>query len=377
MLKKLFLLIVLIIQLFGINTTSVEWTKVGGASSYDTGYGITTDINGNIFVTGLSYYSNLDGLTTYSYSDIFITKYSNNGTKLWTKLLGGSSDDRGQGIITDINGNVFVTGFTYSNLDGNTNSGNSDIFITKYSNNGTKLWTKLLGGSSDDRGHGITINENENISITGYSKSNLNKNIKSFNYDIFVIKLKKTSLSELTSTTSLYLNKGWNLVSLPTNKSISQTEFKSIFKNSSNIWKFSKGVWSHYLNNISAQKQTTNNKFNLIQSLNKEEGFWIYNNISQNIRFSGKPYKLYLNNLSNGWNLVGTGKDINTSEIYKLNNKITFIWIYKNNSWFVSSNNNKIIKNFIDNGFNSFSTIKQGRGIWILKKGINKSYSKS
>ena len=74
----------------------------------------------------------LDGNTYYGHYDIFLIKYNSSGTKQWTKQLGTSSDDRGNSVTTDSSGNIFVTGFTRGGLDGNTNSGNFDIFLVKY-----------------------------------------------------------------------------------------------------------------------------------------------------------------------------------------------------------------------------------------------------
>jgi len=45
-----------------------------------------------------------------------------------------------------------VTGNTSGDLDGNTNSGESDIILVKYDSSGTKQWTKQLGTSDFDSG---------------------------------------------------------------------------------------------------------------------------------------------------------------------------------------------------------------------------------
>ena len=67
--------------------------------------------------------------------------------KKWTRIkqLGTSFIDNGEGITTDSSGNIYVTGNTYGGLDGNSNSGESDIFLVKYNSSGTKQWTKQLG----------------------------------------------------------------------------------------------------------------------------------------------------------------------------------------------------------------------------------------
>ena len=71
-----------------------------------------------------------------------------------TKQLGTSSKDYGTSVTTDSSGNIYVTGYTEGGLDGNTNSGESDIFLVKYNSSGAKQWTKQLGTTSIDTGHG-------------------------------------------------------------------------------------------------------------------------------------------------------------------------------------------------------------------------------
>ena len=58
--------------------------------------------------------------------------------KQWTKLLGTSGFDYVRDVTTDSSGNIYVTGETEGGLDGNTSSGESDIFLVKYNSSGTK-----------------------------------------------------------------------------------------------------------------------------------------------------------------------------------------------------------------------------------------------
>ena len=74
----------------------------------------------------------LDGNIYSGWDDMFLMKYNSSGTKQWTKQMGTSSDDWGNSVTTDSSGNIFVTGFTEGGLDGNTNSGDEDIFLMKY-----------------------------------------------------------------------------------------------------------------------------------------------------------------------------------------------------------------------------------------------------
>jgi len=58
--------------------------------------------------------------------------------KQWTKQLGTSKDDRGFGVTTDSSDNIYVSGSTSGELDGNTHFGDRDIFLVKFSSSGTK-----------------------------------------------------------------------------------------------------------------------------------------------------------------------------------------------------------------------------------------------
>jgi len=148
------------------NTTTSPWTtKQLGTTSRDIGIGVTTDSSGNIYVTGYTG-GGLDGNTSSGNDDIFLVKYNSSGTKQWTKQLGTSSGDYGNDVTTDSSDNIYVTGYTEGGLDGNTNSGNLDIFLVKYNSSGTKQWTKQLGTSSREWGRGVTTDSSGNIYVT-------------------------------------------------------------------------------------------------------------------------------------------------------------------------------------------------------------------
>ena len=135
-------------------TPVVEWIRQLGTTSFDSGNGVSVDNNGNAYVTGYTGGS-LDGNSAMGAGDIFLTKYDTSGTKLWTEQLGSARDDWSYDVSVDSNGNAYITGSTLGSLDGNTNAGSYDMFLTKYDTNGTKLWTEQLGSTSWDEGHGV------------------------------------------------------------------------------------------------------------------------------------------------------------------------------------------------------------------------------
>jgi len=122
------------------------WAKGAGENDAEIANGITTDANGNAYVTGTFNSSSISfGTNTLTktgstyYSDIFVVKYDSIGNALWAKGVGGTDSETGFGIATDANGNVFVTGYFYSP--------SITFGTTTLTNTGGSLFVTKLGGS--------------------------------------------------------------------------------------------------------------------------------------------------------------------------------------------------------------------------------------
>jgi hypothetical protein len=165
--------------------------KLLGTAPGEYGYGIAVDATGNVYVTGYTY-GNLDGQTNAGNSDIFIAKYDTKGTRQWVKLLGTTGHEEGYGIAADSTGNIYITGYTNGNLDGQINAGGADIFIAKYDTKGTKQWVKLLGTEGHEEGYGIVVDSTGNIHVAGHTNGNPNGQINAGEYDIVLARYDRT-----------------------------------------------------------------------------------------------------------------------------------------------------------------------------------------
>jgi hypothetical protein len=98
------------------------------------------------------------------------------GTTIRPGAGGGAA--AGTGVAYDASGNVYFCGYfsgsvniysTGQTLFGSlTSNGSNDIFVVKYNSLGVVQWTKKIGGSSDDKANGISIDPaSANYYITG------------------------------------------------------------------------------------------------------------------------------------------------------------------------------------------------------------------
>ncbi len=168
------------------NNGNVVWVNRAGGEDFDFGYSIALDNSNNVYITGgygsvaINFGSDtLVNVTTtlgVGNTDVFVTKYDNNGNVLWARTAGGDSNDDGFGISTDNNGNVFVTGasgctpITFGSITLPA-PGVGDIFIAKYDGNGNVIWAKGVGGPASDFSNSIKTDAVGNSYITGYFES--------------------------------------------------------------------------------------------------------------------------------------------------------------------------------------------------------------
>jgi hypothetical protein len=158
------------------------WANVMGGTSVDFGRSITTDVNGNVYLTGrFNGTADFDpgvgilNLTSNGSDDIFIQKFDGNGNFLWVNTIGGGGADDAWSITTDPNGNVYTIGEFRGTVDFDpgagiinlTSNGGSDIFIQKLDGSGNLLWVKAMGGTSVDVGRSITADSAGNLYTTG------------------------------------------------------------------------------------------------------------------------------------------------------------------------------------------------------------------
>lgn len=150
------------------------------------------DGDGYIYITGKTGYSSYVsfgpflGTATFHYFDAFIAKYDSDGTQKWLKNLNTSGTDYGLGVTTDLEGKIYLIGRSMMNLHlTETNT----AFYAKYDSNGTQEWIKQINTNLytdinqtyvSTTGRGIATDTDGNIYIVGEVWNVYDRKNKSF-----------------------------------------------------------------------------------------------------------------------------------------------------------------------------------------------------
>jgi hypothetical protein len=172
--KKITIMTVLLICA-AMSAQDFQWAANGGGINEDKGLGIAVDGLGNTFVTGFFRSTAAFGDYTFASAgveDIFLTKYDPAGNVLWAKRFGGPSNDIGNAVTVDADGNCYFTGsykgpvaFGSFTLQPSSIQ-DYEVFVVKTDPSGNVIWAKKGGGIDWDEGRGISVSGN-NLYVTG------------------------------------------------------------------------------------------------------------------------------------------------------------------------------------------------------------------
>src|SRR6185369_6676346 len=154
-------------------------SKRFGSTADDLAKSVAIDPFGNVLLTG-TFRGNVsfggatltsDGTFQSPYypggPDVFIAKFDNNGSPIWSKNFTNTSGDEGYSIASDANGNIFLTGYYQGTIDFGggilLQNGGSDIYLAKFSSAGVHLWSKHFGGTAADSGQALAVDSSGNV----------------------------------------------------------------------------------------------------------------------------------------------------------------------------------------------------------------------
>lgn len=134
---------------------------------------------GGYFTDTLIYESNRANGNSTVFEDIILMKINKDGNLLWMRVAGGTTEDRCNGLTSDIFGNIYLTGYITLNANFDSSGlglkdatpllskGGYDMLVAKYNKNGTLQWKKSNGNVGNDIGYGAYTYENI-VLFSGY-----------------------------------------------------------------------------------------------------------------------------------------------------------------------------------------------------------------
>lgn len=157
-----------------------QWgTYYGGSAGEDT-QSCSFDLNGNVFLSGMTEsISNISTPGSHQSiygggQDAFLVKFNSQGNRQWGTYYGGGNYEKAWCCTTDLEGNIFLSGASLSQNNISTpgayqeeNHGSFDSFLVKFTTNGNREWGTYQGGSDVDEGMGVTIDMAGNIFLAG------------------------------------------------------------------------------------------------------------------------------------------------------------------------------------------------------------------
>ena len=185
-----------------LNSNGVsQWIKSYGGTGYDSGYSLLVNSQNEIYLLGRLFSPTVAignvQVTSANGTEILLAKIGDNGNTVWANLSGGNQGDNATDFKLDADGNVYITGFTYSSSFETggltlTPSGLSNMFVIKMIPAGTSEWATMVPGNDGTEARAIAVDSDEiyiagrfnnTLSLGNTTLSNIN------NTGMFVAKL--------------------------------------------------------------------------------------------------------------------------------------------------------------------------------------------
>jgi hypothetical protein len=158
------------------------WSTYFTGNNYDYLYSVSADSENYIYAAGSSSSNNI--ATSGAFNSVFqgeidgiITKFDENGNRLWSTFLGGNNQDNINKIITKSEEGFIVCGQTrssdfYTSISSYQEfyCGEWDGFISFFNSDGTNVWSTYLGGESDDFAYSLDV-YNDVVYVCGATMS--------------------------------------------------------------------------------------------------------------------------------------------------------------------------------------------------------------
>jgi len=137
---------------------TLQWQRILGDISGDQAFSISLDASDNVYISGVARPGGAN-------EACFVAKYNSSGALQWQRLLTAGQQARGNAVLVDSAGNVYVVGFATASVP------EYNLLIAKYNSSGTIQWQRSLSdGSEPVQGFAVALDSSENLYISGNTR---------------------------------------------------------------------------------------------------------------------------------------------------------------------------------------------------------------
>ena len=148
----------------------LRWAIQTGGPKNDSPLGVSVAPDGSIYVGGFT--EGDFAATNQGSADVWLARFDADGNELWRRQFGGPAWDRGFDV-TAFDGGAYITGYTASTLDPETDLGGFDGFAALYDAEGNQQWVRHIGTDATDWGQGSALAPDGGLYMTGYTEGAL------------------------------------------------------------------------------------------------------------------------------------------------------------------------------------------------------------
>jgi hypothetical protein len=167
---------------------AVVWTRQFGSSADDDARGVAISGDDAIFVTGPaggSFGRSGDG-------GAFLGKWQDDGTELWIEQW-GPGGTQAWAVALNGAGDVYVGGSAYGTIDGATNAGNADAFVSKWTQSGSstraRAWSQQYGTGETEYTYALASHPDGAVYVGGTTNGAFPGFTSRGGFDLFVLRI--------------------------------------------------------------------------------------------------------------------------------------------------------------------------------------------
>jgi len=145
-----------------------DWSRIWGSATNDSARAMVRDSAGNLYIAGYTYGA-FGGQTNAGDADLCLVKYTAAGSQDWVRIWGSTHHDEGCAVALDATTNIYVAGLIGGDFEMLPVAGGSDLALFRFGPGGVRDWVRIWGSTNDDAAYALALDSRTNIYVAGFA----------------------------------------------------------------------------------------------------------------------------------------------------------------------------------------------------------------